>query len=185
MRLDMNQLGQQSVLAGALSGRRLLGILLNATSVEPGKAEPAFLDFRNIEVATASFLRESVLTFRDLTRGRRSNFYPVIANANDLVTDELLELMRSRNDVIMTCGLDESGVATTPKLIGDLEPKQRMTFELVCGRGETDAELMRQYGGTRTQTAWNNRLAALAALGVLVEINQGRNKRYKPLLQGA
>ncbi len=70
--------------------------------------------------------------------------------------------------------------------LGDLDPKQRVTFDLVCERGETDAaELMRQYGGTKTQTAWNNRLAALAALGLVVEMSQGRAKRYKPLLQGA
>ena len=31
------------------------------------------------------------------------------------------------------------------------------------------------------QTAWNNRLAALANLGLILELNQGRAKRYRTL----
>ena len=33
-------------------------------------------------------------------------------------------------------------------------------------------------------TAWNNRLAALAGKGVVVETQHGRAKRYRPLLPG-
>jgi hypothetical protein len=32
-------------------------------------------------------------------------------------------------------------------------------------------------------TAWNNHLAGLAAIGVLIEIPQGRAKRYRPIAQ--
>jgi len=68
---------------------------------------------------------------------------------------------------------------------GKLDPKQRLTFELVHERGETDAsELMRAYGDRehlRHTTAWNNRLAALVGRGLLMEITQGRAKRYRPI----
>ena len=42
---------------------------------------------------------------------------------------------------------------------------------------------MRDYGKRKgvQQTAWNNRLAALAAVGLVVEVSAGRTKRYKPL----
>jgi len=45
---------------------------------------------------------------------------------------------------------------------------------------------MREYGEREgvKQTAWNNRLVSLAALGLIVEITQGRAKRYKPLFEG-
>ena len=62
-----------------------------------------------------------------------------------------------------------------------------MTFDLVQERGETDAgELMRDHGEKEgvKQTAWNNRLASLAGLGLVIEIAQGRAKRYKPLFEG-
>jgi hypothetical protein len=42
---------------------------------------------------------------------------------------------------------------------------------------------MRNYGESEgvQQTAWNNRLAGLANLGLIVELSQGRARRYRPL----
>src|SRR5207248_1650663 len=160
--------------AGAVNGKAALSRLLGATTIEPAKPEPVFLDFSGVDVATASYLRESVLAFRELVRGRRSTFYPVIAGANADVRDELAELMRTRGDVLMVCTLDHSGNVIKAGLIGDLDPKQRWTFDLVRKHGETDAgELMRAYGereGLKHTTAWNNRLAALASRGLLMEV---------------
>ena len=141
------------------------------------------------DVATASFLRESVLAFRNIIRSRRSNFYPIVANAKDAVLDELEELVRSRSDVVLTCKLNERGRGFDFVTVGQLDPKQKLTFDLVQSRGETDAgELMREFGKkekTKHTTAWNNRLASLASLGLIIELSQGRAKRYKPLFQGA
>jgi hypothetical protein len=65
---------------------------------------------------------------------------------------------------------------------------QRRTLDLVLERGETDAgELMRAHGAeerTTHTTAWNNRLASLAFLGLLVEKSHGRAKKYRPLFEG-
>ncbi|MGH7008607.1 MAG: hypothetical protein ACRED7_09410 [Stellaceae bacterium] len=187
MRIDLNQLWGSTVLAGAVHGRKLLTRLLETSANEPEGPTPLFLDFSRIEFAAASFLRESILAFRNVIRGRRSRFYPVIANANEAVRDELLELVHARGDVLMTCKLDEAGHVSEAVLLGDLDPKQRMTFDLVRKRGETDAsELMQSHGkseGITNQTAWNNRLSALTALGLVVEISLGRSKRYKPLFQ--
>jgi hypothetical protein len=187
MRVDIRAIGQNNVLAGALSGKAALSRLVEATTEEPPKPEPVFLDFSNVEVATASYLRESVLAFRDLVRGRRSALYPVIANPNQAIRDELAELMRSRGDVLMTCTLDAQGVVSNTMLVGTLDPKQQITFNLVREHGETDAsELMRAYGeseGLKHTTAWNNRLAALAARGLLMELSQGRAKRYRSIVE--
>jgi hypothetical protein len=188
MILKMHEIGNGKVLAGAVQGQQALRRLLEAASPEPAQPEPLFLDFSQIEVATASYLRESVLAFRDLVRGRRSTFYPVGANVNGAVRDELLELMKSRGGVLMTCRLDESGQVSDPAPIGELDPKQKMTFELVRKLRNTDArELMRDYGkteGVRRSTAWNNRLSSLAALGLVIEESQGRAKRYRALFEG-
>lgn len=187
MKIDLLELCGTPVLAGALSGRTTLNRLLDATASEANTPEPVFLDFSGIEVATASFLRESVLAFRDIVRGRRSHYYPIVANASEVVQDELIELLKPRGGVLMTCALTDAGVVNGSTLLGELDPKQRMTFELVCERGETDAgALMREYGeseGVKHTTAWNNRLASLAALGLIVELSQGRAKRYRPLFE--
>jgi hypothetical protein len=189
VKFDLRVIGGDAVLAGAISGKRVLGQLLASMTLEPTEPEPVFLDFGGVEVATASFLRESALAFRNAVRGRRSNFYPVIANANAIVQDELRELVSPpRNDVLIACKLDANGTVSNVTLIGELEPAQRRTFDLVRERGETDAsELMHEFGKkeqiTRT-TAWNNRLTSLAFIGLLVELSQGRAKRYRPLFEG-
>ena len=175
MYVDMKKAGGSAVLAGASNGKRALAKLVSLTVQEPFEPEPFFLDFSRVEVATASFLRESVLMLRNIVRGQRSNFYPVVANANENIRDELHELVSGqRSDVLIACTLSESGTVSNVGLVGELEPVQ-----------QTDAgELMRAHGAsdltTRT-TAWNNRLTSLAYLGLLVEVSQGRTKRYKPL----
>lgn len=180
----MGDISEGPVLAGALRGRSVLAKLLELISREPGEPEPLFLDFAGIEVATASFLRESVLEFRDTVRRRRSNFYPLVANANEVVAEELAVLLAPHREVLMLCTLNDDGKPLDPHLVGDLEPKQRLTFDLVQRRGETDAgELMRIHRESADvrQTAWNNRLASLARLGLVLELRHGRAKRYRPL----
>ncbi len=187
MQLDMSQFANGGVLAGALNGRAALSQLLEALAVEPKEAEMVFLDFAKIEVATSSHMRESIFNLRDAIRGRDSLYYPVIANPNQPVRDELLELTKARGDVILTCALAKGGTLSNAAIMGELEAKQLLTFRLVQQLGETDAsELMRDYGkqeNIQHTTAWNNRLSSLVSLGLLVEKRQGRLKRYRPLLQ--
>jgi hypothetical protein len=191
MRIDMRVIGGSTSLAGAPRGQEALTKLITAIGPDAGEPRPLFFDFVGIEVATASYLRESVLACRDFVRQQRPSYYPVIANANDDVKDELLVLMKARREVVMTCTLGGENKVSDVALLGDLEPAQKTTFELVNEHGETDASaLMEKYGErektTRT-TAWNNRLAALSALGLVVEESRGRAKRYRPLFgfQGA
>lgn len=188
MKINFLKLSGTPILAGALNGRTTLNQLLAETTCEPDSPELLFLEFSGIDVATASFLRESVLAFRDIVRRRRSAFYPVVANANEFVRDEMIELLRPRGDALMICELDDNGAVVDALPLGELDPKQRLTFELVCEHGETDAgALMRDYGeseGLKHTTAWNNRLAALASRGLVIEQSHGRSKRYRPLFAG-
>ena len=189
MHIRMNELTNEGagVLAGAIPGRKAFTKLLEqAAEYEPSSPEPLFLDFAEINVATASFLRECIFALRNTIRSRRSNLYPVIANANKLVIDELAVLLAPRGDVLLLCLLDGKGEPCEPRLLGVLDPKQRITFDLVQELEETTAaELHKQCTvDSVEQTAWNNRLAALAGLGVIVELSHGRAKRYRPLLKG-
>lgn len=187
-RVSILEVAAGPVLSGALRGQQLFVKLLAVITSEPTAPEAVFLDFSGIEAATASFLRESVLAFRDMVRGRRSNIYLVVANANETVREDLAELVKSRGGVLLICELDHDGSVSGARVIGDLDPKQQLTFDLVKKRGETDAaELMREHGAGESvgPTAWNNRLAALVGLGLVIEdISAGRTKRYRPLLQG-
>ncbi len=147
-----------------------------------------YLDFEGIEVATASFLRECVLEFRDTIRRRFLNCYPVVANANEVVVDELTVLLKPQNDVLMLCLLDADETPSKPYLLGELDPKQKVTFELVSKLGTTDVrELMDEASDSDKvgRTAWNNRLASLSKLGLVIEESYGRSKKYRPMLMGS
>jgi hypothetical protein len=186
MRIRLTEVGGSNVLAQAAGGRAVLRKLLVASDVEPDGPQPVFLDFEAVDVATSSFLRESVLGFRDATRTRRSNLYPLVCNVNAAVKEDLVEMLRLRGDAMLSCNLSDAGAVSAIELLGALDPKHRRTFDLVMQLGETDAgTLMRDYGEDEavSRTAWNNRLATLAGLGLVVEVSQGRAKRYKPVLQ--
>ena len=184
MRIRILDKADHDVLAGALAGRKTLGVLLELFDGEPELPEVVYLDFTGVLVATASFLRESVLEFRDTVRRRWSGYYPVVANANDTIAEELLVLLRPRREVLMLCTLNDHGIPSAPRLLGQLEPKQRKTFDFVKDMGETDAtRLMRAatHDEKVGKTAWNNRLASLSRLGLLIELRDGRAKRYRLL----
>ena len=176
----------QTVLSGATGGRRLLGALIAAT---PSSDSPtlSFLDFNGIEVATASFLRESVIAFRDYTRLSLPNIYAVVSNLNANVAEELDFFARSRGDVLWTCHLDTQGHVSAARLIGELDPALRVTFDAVLKSGTTSApELATRFADVRIgPTAWNNRLSALASKGLVVERRLGKAKSFSSLLEVA
>ena len=185
-KISLAELTGSNVLAKAAAGRTALRKLLEVTEAEPNGPAPAFLDFTGIDAATSSFLRECVLGFRDATRMRRSHFYPVISNPDEGVEDELNYLLGGRGQAMLACDLSRKNKVTRLHLLGELDPKHRQTFDLVMRYGETDAgSLMRDYGEDQavTRTAWNNRLATLSSMGLVIEVSHGRAKRYTPVLQ--
>ena len=174
----------QTVFSGAAPGRRLLSALLAATPLVD-LPTPAFLDFAGVEVATASFLRETVIGFRDYARMSLPNIYPAVANLSAAVAEELDFFVRARGDVLWSCNLDSKDNITAAKLIGDLDPAQRTTFDAVRQMGTISApELATQFAAEGIgSTAWNNRLSALAGKGLLIERRQGKSKSFSPLLE--
>jgi hypothetical protein len=180
----INLTGDQTVLSGAISGRTLVSALIAAT---PSFAAPtpAFLDFTAIEVATASFLREAVIGFRDYARRSLENVYPAVANLAPAVAEELEFFVRARGDVVWSCELGSGDNVISVRLIGELDPAQRSTFDAALELGAITApELAARFADQQIgPTAWNNRLSALATKGLLVERKQGKTKSFSPLLE--
>jgi hypothetical protein len=174
----------RSVLSGAMAGRKLLTALISAT---PPSDAPiaAFLDFKGVAVATTSFLRDAVIGFRDYVRLSLANIYPVAANLEPAVLEELEFFLRARNDVFWICDLDKTERVNHARLLGDLDPTQRATFDAVRELGAVTApELATRFPNQNIgPTAWNNRLSGLAAKGLLVERKLGKTKSFSPLLE--
>lgn len=187
MRYNMLPLGCDPVLSGAVNGKTAFASMVKEIDDEPTSPSALYLDFTDVRVATASYLRESVFALKAYLRNINSRYYPVAANANDSVYDELLTIAHARNDAIIGCRLNAQNVVSDISLIGQLDPKQKMTFELVNDLKQADAgRLMQRYGEeeqTASTTAWNNRLAGLAARGLIREFTRGRAKYYRPVLE--
>jgi hypothetical protein len=174
------EVGNQDVLAGSAEGGALLSRLLR-TVTEPSVPEALFLDFAGIAVATTSFLRDGPLAYRQLVRSRGSSLYPVIANANDKIIEELRLFLGSQNDAMFCCALSKAGSVSRVRMIGTLDQKQFVTLELVRRLKEVDAGALLEggYDPSVKATAWNNRLAALVEKGLVIESARGRAKYFR------
>ena len=175
---------KNGTLAGAIPGQHALGELIKKTPAVL-KVEICFLDFSGVEIATASFLRESICAFQHYVRTHVPFLYPVAANMSAQTIEEFDSFLRLRNDAFVVCGLNKSDKAVNARLIGLLDGKQRNAFDEVLARKETDAPtLSRDSTEEVSTTAWNNRLSALSAKGILIETSNGRGKCYRPVLEG-
>lgn len=175
---------QEPVLAGALNGKVAFARMIQDIEGNPLLATPLFLDFQDVQVATASFLRESLFALKSYLRARNSTYYAVAANVNESVYDELLMVAHAKNDAIISCRLNEDSQVSDIGLVGQLDPKQQLTFDLVNRLRETDASTLKErYGDAEKTTAWNNRLAGLAARGLIREFSNGRAKYYRPVVE--
>jgi hypothetical protein len=183
--IDMKEVAGEVILTGAGAGKASALKVVEKAGPEPAEPCPLLLDFSGIDIATASYLRESVYALKSYLRSSGSRFYPVVANANDKVREELAVIADARNDVVLAVETDATGAVTRQTVIGSLDPKQAMTFERVKELKRTDAgTLMERFGSeekTTSTTAWNNRLAGLVARGLILEHTRGRAKFYEPL----
>jgi hypothetical protein len=173
--------GRQAILAGADNGQALLAKLV-AQTPRIAEATPCYLDFSGIAVATFSFIRESVFAYRDYARASMPALYPVVANAESGVLEEIWAYARSEADVIWTCRLDRRGILSNVRLAGSLDPIQKQTLDLVCRLGSADAPGLAKKDRSIGVTGWNNRLATLNSKGLLIEQRAGKAKIFKPVL---
>jgi hypothetical protein len=185
--IPMLRPGVGPLLAGRLSGKRAF---VAALEKFPELAEPALvlLDFNGVDLATSSYLSEVLVPLRDHLRLRRQPGYAVAANLSDKVREEIEEMLRRSGDAFLTCAADASGQITDVQLCGKLDDKLQETLRLVSRKRETTAAQLHEESraiDTVGATAWNNRLASLAAKSLVVEILQGRTKKYRPVLEVA
>jgi hypothetical protein len=173
----------EDVIAGASAGAQALSKLIEAVS-EEYEIVVVVVDFKGVAVATASFLREAVLGFRDYCRNSRPNLYPVLANVGVKVREELDGLLQLKGDAVVVCDLNGGGHVKSAAIVGKLDPKQRITLAAVLKARRADASSLAAHDRElKNPTAWNNRLASLAAKGILRETQTGRSKTYEPVVE--
>lgn len=177
------------VLSGAIPGRQQFGKFLQQVPTDSSLQKLFLVNFEGIRVATSSYLRESILAMRAHLRAQKSKLHLLPVNLSEEVLEELSDLMMNTHDAIVVGSTNSAGEPSSPCLLGDLDPKQRHTFDFVQQNSDgVDArQLMlssEDSNSIRSPTAWNNRLSNLADRGLLIEEAVGRSKRYRPLIEG-
>lgn len=176
----LNVAGERTFLSG-LFGRAIYPKLIEMIDKQKSPS-PVFLDFSGLS-ASGSFFGQSIMPLRSFAR--RMNAYIVLCNLNEDSQDELRWLLEDTSDAVYICDIDDSDIVSNATCVGNLDPKQKLTFEAVVKVGESDAnEIAERFPSERIEvTGWNNRLAALNKKGLLMEFKDGRSKRYRPVLQ--
>lgn len=170
------------VLAGSSRGKQAFSELCLET-VAPTAPTIGLLDFNDIRIATGSYLREAVYAYRVHARTQWPFLYPVVANANESILEELTLVLNAKSDAMIAVDHTHELYLGSPRLIGQLDGKQRETLKLLVDRKVVEAPgLAKEFG--ELATAWNNRLAALCAKGLAIEESLGRSKRYYSLTDG-
>jgi hypothetical protein len=187
-RISISELeGGEQVLSGLHRGRCLYDKLVPRL---PRNIEPhaLYLDFKGVDLVTGSYIREGILKLKKHCRDEGLNIYPVMANISDETVPELELALKAYSDTILICTLDNRNRVGSVRLLGVLEDKDLKTFQAVASGKEVDAtSLAEQYALQEKigPTGWNNRLAALVAKGIVIELRRGRAKFYRPVLEVA
>lgn len=187
MIINMKEISDTQVLAGSVFGKKVFVRIIEKSIIDLTSPSPLLLNFCNVDLATASFLRETVFAVKSYMRLRRSTYYPVVANINDTIREELLILADAMNDAVISCNHSLEENYSNSMLIGNLEPKLQEVFDYITQAGSATAVRLRRCLGEgdskSNSTVWNNRLSALVSRGVIKETSNGRLKIYKPIIE--
>jgi len=171
-------------LTGVGRARRLLARLIEWSARESPQGT-LLIDFSGVAAASASFIRESVLAFRDYARAYQPELFPVVANVGDDIREEFETLLKARREAILACRLDESGRPAEPEVLGQLEPGLAQTLEAIRTRGQlTLSDLGEMFTGTSAPT-WSNRIANLIRQGFVVPKQEQNRRAYRFVLTEA
>lgn len=183
--VEVRDLYGSATLAGSINGASFFPKMLQATAGASRDSVVAF-DLKKIDLVTASFFRAAFMAYRDHARSAMS-LYPLIANANAATKEEAAFFAESANDALVFATLTKSGELVSPVVLGKLDDKQEKTLSALAKLKEADArQLLERYPERPpvSPAAWSNRLASLAAKGIVVERLEGRTKKYRPIIEG-
>jgi hypothetical protein len=165
-------------LAGRNSGRRAFGQLCGALCELP-RGERAVLDFRTVDVVTASWINAALVPLLDWSSTDDADLYPLIYGIGDDFLDELRLVAENSHSCFLQCNDIK---ATRAKLVGSLDAGQAETLRAVTSTpGVTGAELERLHPEVKA-TAWNNRLKDLFVKRLLRRERRGREQVYSPVV---
>jgi hypothetical protein len=168
---------EKKQLAGKIYGESVFERLI-APSLPLVDNQILILSFKNAELVTGSFLKETWLRLEDAEQNRIS---AAVAHLNDdLRTDFETFLKGSSLAALEALDWKASGIRLA-RLLGDLEPAALTTLAAILKRpGSTAPELHVESTEHVSATAWTNRLNELYRQGLARREKAGRAWRFFP-----
>jgi hypothetical protein len=151
-------------------------------TAQQGPKGVLLIDFDGVGAASASFLRESVLAFRDYARGYQPEVFPVVANLNDEIREEFALLLRSRGEAILCCRVDDAGQIVDVQVLGALDSSLERTLDAIKERGAVSLAELRSLPDDAKASTWSNRLASLIRQGFVVPSPNQKRRQYRFVL---
>lgn len=171
-------------LAGVSRARQLLAKLISWTAEESPKGT-LLLDFSGVGDASASFLRESILAFRDYARTYQPELFPVLANIHGVVREEFDSLLIDRGEAMPGCTLAADGTPSKPEVLGVLERGLSQTLGVIRAHGKVTLADLRAADADTRPTTWSNRIASLIRQGFVVPSPEPNRRVYRFVLAEA
>lgn len=165
-----------SVLSGSQEGRATALRLAERAAANPDDVL-LVLDFQNVRVATASFLREAVLGLRQLLTD--PDRLVAITNCAPQILEDFSVLLAARQECLAAVEIQKSEKLSI-QILGALDLRLQKCFRLLADEGEATAPALAKLSPKEKIgiTGWNNRLATLANLGLAIAVKDGRTKLY-------
>jgi hypothetical protein len=163
---------------GVAKARKLLARLI-IWSADNNPKDTVVLDFRGVEVASASFLREAVLAFRDYVRVYQPDAFPVVGNLSDAIREEFDVLLRQRGEAMLGCVIDATGAVIKVEVLGELEPGLDTTLAEVRQHGQLTLGDLRKTNEDVKASTWSNRLASLVRQGFVIPDQDANRRVYR------
>lgn len=177
--IDVATTSSLNVLTGVALGQRAFEALQQSLSACTPKM-PIVLDFSGVQVLGGSALRHLTQSIRATASCARSAL--VLANLSEANKEEA-ELVADALRVPFIFASHVDGELNGAVLYGPLDDKVGRTMALVISAGEADAQKVSELSQeSAIVTVWNNRLAALQAMGLLRERKVGKRKFYSPVI---
>jgi hypothetical protein len=172
---------QQTFLVGAGAGREMFREIVGALEINR-EVGTVMVDLKGIDHVSASYFREAFVAFRNYCRTQGTQV--VFVNAGQSTLEDASLLADQAKDVYLFGDEDRTEISNV-HVVGRLDPKLDTTLKMLLDLGQGDAKTLKERSSEVTViTAWNNRLAALVSLGVLVEQRSGKTKIYRPVFEG-
>jgi hypothetical protein len=153
--LDLAAAAERTVLAGRRPGEADRKRILRELRTGPGGAV-VVLNLKRVEVLSSSYFLACLWPLWRPGHGAAGEFYPIFANANDTITDELSFVLEHCAGLVWHW--EDVDSASSASLLGSPDSYDTAVFKLLLKRGLLTARELHEQDPSIGITAWSTRL---------------------------